>query len=248
MGIDLNRHIQMLVVDEHSFITGLENEGYRLMGVQAYVASDVEEVKKLLTKQNIDVILINWEYRNFDPCHMVRFIRSIKEYKNVPVVVTSIHRYTDKLSEVKEIDLFVKQPIPRVLLLEKIRRLLNQKNREQERLDLHDLYLGSVKVSFGKQTHTLTLVDVSTSGVFLYSEIVFPKGQIVNLEVTLPGLSLPLKVAGEVTRTSRMHKINDTMNKGIGIQFTEFQDNARDLLARFIADRKLESSFISYYL
>lgn len=248
MGFELNRHIQLLVIDEHSFITGLENEGYRQMGVQAYVASNVSEVKRLLTKQKIDVILINWESRNFDPSNMVRFIRGIKEYKGVPIIVTSIHRYTDKLSQVKEIDLFVKQPIPRVLLLEKIRRLLNKKNREQERLDLHDLYLGSVKVSFGKETHTLTLADVSTSGAFLYSEIVFPKGQIVNLEVTLPGISLPLKVAGEVTRTSRMHKINDTMNKGIGVQFTEFQDDAKDLLARFIAERKLESSFISYYL
>ncbi len=243
-----NAPINLLMVDEPSFSRFLDHEGYRSVGIQAFMASSFEEARTVLAKHKIAVVLISWEYQLADPVKIITDIRSNARSQKTPIVVTSIHSADDKISKMKEIDLFVKQPVPRVILLERIRQLLKKQNREKERHDLRDLYLDNVKVKVGDMTHTLKLADISLSGIFLYSTVAFPKGQVLDLEFSLPGIRKPLRIGGEVIRITRMHKINDKMNKGIGIRFTEFHDSALETLTAYFEKNKPESNFMVYYL
>jgi len=243
-----NYGIHLLMVTGSSLSAVLEQEGYRSVGVQAYLASGITEVKKLLTKHTIDVVLIDWEYNTIDPFEIMKFIIANKNTKHIPIVVTSIHRCDDRIGKFDGVALFVKQPVPRILLLERIRRLLQKKNRDKERVALQEFYLGSVKVQMGKTKLTMSLADISLSGIFLYSEKTLEKGDEVQLFFTLPGVDKPLDIEGKVVRVSRMHKINDKMNKGIAIIFTKFNGQTEDALNAFLKEHKPESNFMPYYL
>lgn len=240
--------IHLLMVTGNSLSAVLEQKGYRSVGIQSYLASRISDIKKLLTKHSIDVILIDWEYNSIDPFEIMNFLASNKTYKHIPIVVTSIHRCDDRIGKFDGVALFVKQPVPRVLLLERIRRLLQKKSREKKRVAFQEFYLGSVKVQFGDVLLTMSLADISISGIFLYSEKTLEKGQEVQLNFSLPGIEKPLDIEGKVSRVSRKHKINDKMNKGIAIHFTKFNGQTEEVLKAFLKEHKPESDFMPYYL
>ena len=240
--------IQLLMVAENSLSTTMEHEGYKLVGIHAHVAPTFSEMKKILNKQAVDIILIDWEYTQLNPFEVIQFIRNSENFKNIPIIVSSVHVYDDKLSRHKEIDLFIKQPVPRVLVLERIKRLINKKIREEERVSWNEFYLGNVTVRAKSENYEMVLADVSLSGIFLYSEDILDVGVEVDLEFNLPGVKELLTMRGEVVRVTRMHKINDRMNKGIGIKFTKFNGDTQLILEYFLKNNKTESDFMQYYL
>jgi hypothetical protein len=241
------KEIRLLMVTGSSLSATLEKKGYRSVGVQAYIASNLVEVKKALSRYSIDALLIDWEYQAIDPFEIMKFIEASKMYHHIPVVITSVHRCDDRIGEYKGVALFVKQPVPRVIILERIRRLLQRDHRESERLPLKEFYLGRVKVKLANETLTMALADISMSGIFLYSETSLEHGQELHLDFSLPGVDAPLDIEGKVIRVARMHKINDKMNKGIAIQFTKFNGKTEEVLSEFLKTYKPDTNFMSYY-
>lgn len=243
----LSEDIHLLMVAENSLSTTLEHEGYKTIGVRSHLASTFSEVKKAMNKRHIDVILIDWEFKDLNAFEVIQYIRTHSHHKHIPIIVSSVHICDDRVGKLKEIDLFVKQPVPRVLLLERIRRLLDRKHRKDQRVALNEFYLGDVKVKVDKRVFSMVLADISMTGIFLYSENSLENGQSVQLEFSLPGAD-QLQVEGEVVRVSRMHKINDKMNKGIAVQFTKFKGKTEESLTSFLKENKPESNFMYYYL
>ncbi len=248
MGFSPKIDIHLLMVTGNSLSTTLEHEGFRSVGVHTFLATSFSEMKKHLNTHHIDVVLIDWEYGYMDPFEIVSFVRSQEKQTHVPIIVSSVHSCDDRIKQIKDIDLFVKQPIPRVLLLEKMRRLLNKKTREKERIPMDEFYLGSVKVTADHEHLEMMLADISMSGIFLYSTTSLENGRHVSLEFVLPGIKHPIKIEGEVVRVTRMHKINDKMNKGIGIRFMNMSSDMETILGGFFKEYKPDSDFIRYYL
>ncbi|MBI2602305.1 MAG: PilZ domain-containing protein [Deltaproteobacteria bacterium] len=241
-------NINLLMVDERSLSTTLDHEGYRNVGVHAFISSNLDEIQANMRKHAIDVVLIDLEYRYLNPIEIIKFIKSNKEWKRIPIIVTSVHGCDDTIKNMEEIALFVKQPMPRVILLEKIRILLGKGVRGEDRYGPHDIYLDRVKVNVEGETHMLSLGDLSLSGIFLYSDVNFHKGSQIYVEFKLPGIPQSIQVMGEIVRTARTNKISDPMNKGIGVQFIEFQGMSKQALSEFLDKNKPESNFMTYYL
>lgn len=250
MGVSANNaEIQLLMISDRSLSSILEHEGYKKVGIHSYVATNFFEIKGVLSRYKVDAIMINWEYEDIDPIEVIFIIKKQEEFKHIPIIVTSIHGVDERVQKLKEVDLFVKQPIPRVILLERIRKLLNLKTRSSERVSDPKIYLRRVKVRADQGgALKMNLADISESGIFMYSEKSLQVGQAVHLEFSLPGVKTPLRIQGEVKRVSRMHKINDKFNKGIGVEFLKFEGSSEEDLLRFIEEKQPDKDFISYYL
>ena len=72
--------------------------------------------------------------------------------------------------------------------------------------------------------------DVSPGGAFLRSDLLFEVGEILNLEIELPGKTR-LKTRGRVVRVSR-----GETPPGMGIEFVDLSDADRAAIEKALSD------------
>jgi Tfp pilus assembly protein PilZ len=76
--------------------------------------------------------------------------------------------------------------------------------------------------------------DLSQSGAFLRSSLLFEVGEELDLEINLPS-GEPVKVRGRVVRVSRARD-GDPRTAGMGIEFLDLADSDRQLVMGFIEE------------
>jgi len=70
--------------------------------------------------------------------------------------------------------------------------------------------------------------NLSTGGIYLENTIPHPKGTVVNLQFTLPGDTVPIKVKGEIVNAAAADEL------GMGIKFIEVDPEAQRRIEEFI--------------
>ncbi|MFA5773721.1 MAG: response regulator [Candidatus Paceibacterota bacterium] len=88
---------KILIIEDDSFLQGLEASKLEKEGYGIITASSGGEAMKKINEPNIDVILLDLILPDFDGFELLKKIREIKTLKNVPVIVFS------NLSEEKDI-------------------------------------------------------------------------------------------------------------------------------------------------
>jgi uncharacterized protein (TIGR02266 family) len=76
--------------------------------------------------------------------------------------------------------------------------------------------------------------DISSTGVFVRTEMAAPQGAQVRFEVALPGLIEPIRGTAEIAR-----QISGSMERppGLGLRFLELDGDAADRLYNWLASR-----------
>jgi uncharacterized protein (TIGR02266 family) len=80
--------------------------------------------------------------------------------------------------------------------------------------------------------------NLSSSGLFLRSDVLDVEGQRVTLKLTLPGEGAPVYVDGEVARL-----VKDPPETGMGIRILDISPLERRRLANFMIERHHESHY-----
>jgi two-component system response regulator VicR len=88
---------RILIVEDDSFLQGLEADKLEREGYNIISASAGEEALKKINEPNIDLILLDLVLPNFDGFDILKKIREKESLKNIPVIVFS------NLSEEKDI-------------------------------------------------------------------------------------------------------------------------------------------------
>jgi len=70
--------------------------------------------------------------------------------------------------------------------------------------------------------------NLSSGGIFLENTIPHPKGTVVNLQFTLPGDTVPLKVRGEIVNAAASDEL------GMGIKFVDMEPDVERRIAEFV--------------
>lgn len=78
-------------------------------------------------------------------------------------------------------------------------------------------------------------VNISEGGIFLQTGIPLGLGTEVNLEFSLPGVEESLRCKGKVVWSKSSRNRGDAIS-GKGIEFTEFGDQYRKLLKKYIEE------------
>jgi DNA-binding response OmpR family regulator len=80
---------KILVIEDDSFLQGLEAGKLGKEGYQVITASSGEEAMKKINEAGIDVILLDLILPDFDGFEVLIKIRAIEVLKNIPVIVFS---------------------------------------------------------------------------------------------------------------------------------------------------------------
>jgi len=89
---------KVLIIEDDSFLQGLEAGKLEKEGYKVITASTGEEAMKKINEPDIDVILLDLILPDFDGFEILKKIRTIETLKNIPVIVFS------NLSEEKAIN------------------------------------------------------------------------------------------------------------------------------------------------
>jgi DNA-binding response OmpR family regulator len=238
--------IKMLSIDDRTMTTDLDRAGYRKMGVSVRPASNYDEARKILASETIDIVVINMDYRKVDAIQVTKHLKSVDEWKEIPVVITSVQTSAKVRNSALDAgsDLFVEQPLPRQYFIEKLKQLLEQKTRTTERVNIH----GDVVYTVDGKNDTCPIGDLSISGMLISTEAEIPSGTKVELQFELPGNKKPIQIHGEVVRTIRWNKSNPERLTGVGIRFLKFQGDSERRLEKYIAQSSDSNNRMQYYL
>jgi len=70
--------------------------------------------------------------------------------------------------------------------------------------------------------------NLSSGGIFLENTIPHPKGTVVNLQFTLPGDTVPIKVRGEIVNAAASDEL------GMGIKFVDVEPDVERRITEFV--------------
>ena len=240
----MSDHIRMLSIDDKTLTTDLDRAGYRKMGVLVKAAANFEEANGYLENGNIDLIVINMDYGGVDAPVVTKHFKSQGDYTEIPVVVTSVQTAAKVRKAALEAgaDLFVEQPLPRQYFIEKLKKLLEQRTRTDERVD----FGGKVKFEIGGKPDECPIGDLSTSGILLATERQIDDGTEMEVAFEIPGYKKPIQALGVVVRTIRSK--DPGRKSGVGVRFNSFKGDSEKRLEKYIARSSDKENKMIYYL
>ena len=234
--------IRMIQIDDKNVTTDLDRAGYRKMGVFVRAAANYEEARKIMKAEKIDLIVINLDFAAVDGALITRHLKAQEDSQNLPIVLTSVRTSARVRAVALEAgaDLFVEQPLPRQYFIEKLKQLLEQRTRTNERVE------GPGEAHFQLDANDIIcpIGDLSQTGMLLSTDHEIPDGTEIKVEFELPGSKKPIRIKGTVVRTLR--SLNQT--NGVGIRFLEFLGDSERRLARYIAKTAQGDNKMQYYL
>ena len=124
----------ILVVDDDIRINELLTDIFTMEGYETYSAFDGEQALKIIEKKgkSIDLIVLDVMMPEFDGWEVLSFVKD-----NTDCKVLMLTALTDENSEVKAIrsgaDDYVPKPFKRAVLLERAKRLISDRRKEQSR-------------------------------------------------------------------------------------------------------------------
>jgi DNA-binding response OmpR family regulator len=80
---------KVLIVEDDSFLQGLETKKLEEVGYVVVTASSGEEGLKKINEPDIDIVLLDLILPNFDGLEILKKIKGTEALKNIPVIVFS---------------------------------------------------------------------------------------------------------------------------------------------------------------
>ncbi|SMF14324.1 PilZ domain-containing protein [Pseudobacteriovorax antillogorgiicola] len=233
--------LKILSIDEKRITSDLDKAGYRKIGAQIIHVSSYAEAERILSEQEINILVINYDYKEVDS---VATCEHIKRSRNIPVVFTSVQNVPKKILK-KELgpDLFIEQPIPRQYFIEKLRNLLDEQIRDTDRVT----HGGSVAFNFEGEDVNCPIQDISKSGILLSTEQNLPSGTVLDMSFSIPGYKKPIRVEGEVVRKIEADRKRERA-AGLGVRFKGFKGDSQKRLEKYILKSQNDDPKLVYYL
>ena len=236
--------MKMFMLDDKNLTTELDLAGYRKMGVIVKQFSRFDDCHRELKTQRPDVIIINMDFKKIDALSATQYLKQEENTAKIPVVLTSVQSSSKLKNKAVQAgaDLFIEQPIPRPYFVEKIKHLLDQKTRAEERLEPKDI---RVEVQFGDRSETLNAGDISVGGMLLNTNEELSIGTKVLCLFKLSTESKSIKVEGEVVRIISSKKSGQS---GLGIRYTYFHGDSEKKLQDYVRAHSPAQAQLAFYL
>lgn len=239
--------LRMLSIDDKMITTDLDRAGYRKMGVEVRSARSFEEAEKIVAKEPIDVIVVNMDYAKVNAPLICQHFKGLPTDTPRPVVLTSVNGNASTRNRAlnANADLFVVQPVPRQHFIEKIRQLLEQQTRGNERVRV----AGEAEVRIDSKTYSLPVGDVSATGLLLGTTKEFAAGTVVEVAFEVPGYKKPIEATGEVVRLLQ-NAVDGSENfaLAVAIKFNSFKGDGQKRLEKYVEKTAHQSSKMMYYV
>ena len=242
-----NVPIRMLSIDDKTLTTDLDRAGYRKMGVTVRSATTFKEAEKIMADSEVDILVINYDFDKADAIQIAKHLKTgagRAKFAEIPVVITSVQGdpKTKRSCLDAGADLFVEQPLPRQYFIEKLRKLLEQKTRETERVNSDSAV--TCMMDDG-ESWSCPIGDVSMSGILLATDLNIKPGTIMDMTFSIDGYKKPIRVSGEVVR--RIAAVGGK-HEGLGVRFDKFHGDSQKRLEKYVTKSHSDDPRMVYYL
>ena len=194
--------LRMLLIDEKSYLSHLDRQGFRDKGIIVYTADNETHAQQHLNSKSIDVITINMDFNHNQGMHIFKFLYDRSPTQNYLWVATSVHLNSTTETKILSLgaQLVIHLPISKDFLIKKVRAALGGEVRQQQRLNI----TGTVTICCDTNTIHTTLQEISTTGLLVGNihEICAKIPPLVKLIIHPIGLSRPLHLMGKLARVS----------------------------------------------
>lgn len=240
--------IKLLLVDDKMLTSELDKAGYRSMGISVKQVGNFAETQEVFKQDSVDLLVINMDYTKIDASIICQHYKNDPKTASLPVVLTSVQSSAAVRNRAIDAgaDLFVEQPLPRQYFIEKLKKLLDQVTRDNNRIDLQE----QATLIWEDHTFVLPIADISSSGILVSTHENIPGSELVQLSFCLPGNKNPLKVGGRVVRRIEPTDTSAAPKRpsGIGIRFESFEGDSESRLEKYIANSSDQDQKLIYYL
>ncbi len=239
-----NDNLTILTIDDKMITSELDKAGYRKIGVNIKSATNFQDAERILKNGGIDIVVINDDFKEINGLAILQHFKKQEETKGIPFVFTSVRSKPQKFKELTSagMDLFVEQPIPRQYFIEKLRALLDQKTRDDNRFGFD----GDVKFRYKDREMACTVRDISKTGLLLVASEELEVEVSVEMTFVLPHARKPIRVSGTIVR--KMESDSDDEHLAYGIRFDKFEGDSRKRLEKYIGKTNLDDPKLVYYL
>lgn len=176
----------VLIVDDDIRINELLTDIFSMEGYETYSAFDGEQALKIIEKKgnDIDLIVLDVMMPEFDGWEVLSFVKD-----NTDCKVLMLTALTDENSEVKAIrsgaDDYVSKPFKRAVLLERAKRLVSERKKEQSRryqyenlvlsVTEHKVYIDGNEIRLTQKEFNLLHLLMKNSSIVLTREAILDK-------------------------------------------------------------------------
>lgn len=238
--------IKMLSIDDRMLTTDLDRAGYRSMGVTVRTAANFQVAVDMLKKDHFDLIVINYDYQQVNAPEVCRHFKNDSNYKDTPIVITSVQSNADTRNKSINAgaDLFVEQPLPRQYFIEKLKKLLEQSTRADDRVE----FQGEAEINLKEGNLKFPIGDLSATGLLLATDREFKPGHSFTMSFEIPGYKKPIIVDGEVVRIIKNVEGNPDRIPGVGVRFVTFNGDSQKRLEKYVEKTADKDARMAYYL
>ncbi len=225
---------KILLVDDTRLFLELEKNFLKLSPVHVLTASNGAEALEIARKEWPDIIFMDLHMPQMDGAACCAALKADPELRKITVImVTSAGKDDDlKLCREAGCDDYLTKPVSRHLFLEKGRKFLDGIDRREIRVAC------GTPVRF--RVHSLHFSgmsrDISSGGLFVATDYDVEPKTPVELTFSLPESDCLLQgIKGCVAwRNSRENPVKANMPPGFGVEFTNLQKDAADMIAAYI--------------
>lgn len=238
-----------LFINDHSMTSELDKAGYKELGLKVLIAETQQEIDTILIKYPIEVIIMNTDFTHLDTIPMIQQLRKKTRSKDIPLIGTGVEfsvSFGKKLTKAG-CDLFLEQPMPRDFFIEKIKAKIAKKVRGEHRIASNMLGKVTYLVTGDEEINHASILNLSTSGLFLVTQHQLKPGTELTLEFALTSQKNLIKVKAQVIRSAISSNQKEYI-PGIGVQFTDYDEEARKMLNSFVQEQRTDLKNVEYYL
>ncbi len=223
---------KILLVDDVDLFLELERSYLDGCGYDLLTASSGEETLKRLDKVAPDILLLDFYMPGMDGDEVCRLIRKTKRWQDLPILMVTAAGKPEEVQRCLQAgcDDYITKPVNKQELREKVARQLGKlKRRSAERVPVEL----PVQLREGNRLHVVSTRDLSSSGVYLKSNVPLAENTPVEIKLELPeGNTLGL--------LGKIRRMPDKEGDGCGVYFIHSDPASKEQLDKLVRGKQAE--------
>lgn len=199
----LSPHLRMLIVDEATYLSRLDRQGFRDKGVLVYSTDNSAAALKVLQTKSINVISVNLDFAQGKGLQILKHLLATTATETYLWVTTSIKSYDTTTARdvlAMGVGLFIQLPISKEFFIKKIREALGGAPRQAERTRL----TGAVTFNLSGSKITTNLREISPQAILVdnLASLQHLRGEPLDLIIAPDAAMDPIETVGTLIRIS----------------------------------------------
>ncbi len=234
------KKISLVLAEEQHFSGKLQKINLSSGGFTVHLVNSPSDLLSYISENTVQVIMIDVHFHAEGDVNYLFEIKRKSLNKDIKIILTSVLplRNIIDVRVKKYVDLFVVKPMPRVVLIEKIKKIVDAPIRQALRYKVNYPIL----LQMENEKVTLRVIDMSTNGLLIEDKkraVSIDSNDDLKLELMLPTYKSRIKFKGKVIRFTK---------EGFGLKITKISEESLTKIEKTLERENQNKDGQIYYL